>query len=116
MPNTGLRHISLKTRNLKTTTEFYTRVLGLKILFRHPPNMTFLGSPRGGDCLDFVKTNKKIDPAQGLDHFGFKVSKASLKEMEKRLKKSGVKIEGRRGKSSVYFRDPNGYMVECYCD
>lgn len=32
-----LRHISLKSRNLKKTASFYTEVLGLKVAFRVPP-------------------------------------------------------------------------------
>lgn len=116
MANTGLRHISLKTRDIKKTERFYTEVLGLEVLFRHPPNMIFLCSPGGGDCLDFMRTSSRVNPASGLDHFGFKVSRAGLKRMEKRLKENGVRIEGRRGRNSIYFRDPNGYMVEFYCD
>lgn len=116
MPHTGLHHISLKTRDLEKTEHFYTDVLGLKVAFRVPPKRVFLSSPGATDLLDFVKSNRKISPAQGLDHFGFKVSKASLKQIKKRLKENRVKIEGHRGQESVYFRDPNGYWVEFYCD
>ncbi len=116
MRSSGLRHISLKTRDLEKSKRFYTEVLGLKIALRLPPKRIFLSSPGGKDCLDFVKTNKRISPGHGLDHFGFKVSEARLKEMEEKLKKNRVRIEGRRGKSSIYFRDPNGYLVEFYCD
>lgn len=116
MKNSGLRHISLKTRDLKKSESFYTKVLGLKIAFRVPPKRIFFSSPGGNDLLDFVKSTGRISAAQGLDHFGFKVSTGYLKKIEKRLKQCKVKIEGRRGKSSIYFRDPNGYWVEFYCD
>ncbi len=116
MSSSGLRHISLKTRDLKKTEHFYTQVLGLEIAFRVPPKRIFLRSPGGDDLLDFVKSDGKISPTHGLDHFGFKVSKASLKKIEKRLKENRVEIEGRRGRSSIYFRDPNGYWVEFYSD
>jgi len=113
---TGLRHIALKTRDLKKTERFYTEVLGLKIAFRVSRNMIFLSSPRGNDLLNFIRSGDKPRSHQGLDHFGFKVSKAHLKEIEQRLKKRGVETEGRRGRTSIYFRDPNGYCLECYCD
>lgn len=116
MAQTGLRHISLRTRDLKKTESFYTRVLGLEVAFRVPPKRIFLCSPGNDDLLDFVKTGGKLGSLQGLDHFGFKVSQAMLKKIEKRLKENQVEIEGRRGRSSVYFRDPNGYCVEFYCD
>ncbi len=112
----GLRHLSLKTRDLKKTERFYTETLGLKIAYRYPPGMIFLRWPKENDLLGFVKTRGRISPTRGLDHFGFKVSKAVLKEVEKRLKKGGVEIEGRRGRSAIYFRDPNRYRVEVYCD
>jgi len=41
MRNTGLRHLSLKTRDLEGTERFYTEVLGLEVAFRHPPKKAF---------------------------------------------------------------------------
>jgi hypothetical protein len=51
-----------------------------------------------------------------LEHLGFKITAAGLKKTEKTLKAHGVKIDGRRGKTAIYFRDPNGYQLEFYCD
>lgn len=116
MNYTGLRHISLKTRDLEKTKAFWVVVLGLKPAFGQPPKRVFLHSPGGRDLIDFVKSKEKLDPNSGLDHFGFKVSRAVLKQIEKRLIENNVPIEGRRGRDSFYFRDPNGYSVEFYCD
>ena len=44
MPNPGLRHISLKTRDLEKTERFYIDVLGLEVAFRSPPKRVFLRS------------------------------------------------------------------------
>lgn len=112
----GLRHIALKTRDLKKTEEFYTKVLGLKIAFQHPPNMLFLTTPGSSDLLNFVKSSARPSGAQALDHIGFKVTPAGLKKTEKMLKARGVEIDGRRGKAAIYFTDPNGYQLEYYCD
>ena len=116
MASKGLRHIALKTRDLKKTEEFYTRVLGLKVAFRHPLGMIFLATPGSGDLLNFIKSAKPASGSQGLDHMGFKVTRAALKRLEHKLSECNVDIEGRRGKSAVYFSDPNGYQIECYCD
>ena len=116
MASKGLRHIALKTRDLRKTEEFYTRVLGLKVAFRHPPGMIFLATPGSGDLLNFIKSAKPVSGSQGLDHIGFKVTPAALKRMELKLNERNVEIEGRRGKSAVYFSDPNGYQIEFYCD
>lgn len=105
MPHRGLRHISLKARDLEETVDFYTRLLGLEVAFRAPPKRVFVATPGGGDLVDFVKSREKLGPRQGLDHFGLKVTARGLKKIERRLKEN-----------SIYFRDPNGYRVECYCD
>jgi len=116
MPSTGLRHLSLKTRDLEATERFYTEVLGLEVAFRSPPKRVFLRWPRGDDLLDFVKSTGKLSATQGLDHFGFRVSRQVMNRVEGKLKKRGIKIEGRRGTRSIYFRDLNGYWVEFYRD
>ena len=112
----GLRHIALKSHDLKKTERFYTEILGLEIAFRVSASMIFLRSPKGDDLLNFIKSSGRNRSHQGLDHFGFKVSKTYLKGLEKKLKQNDVEIEGRRGRSSIYFRDPNGYCLEFYCD
>lgn len=112
----GLSHIALKSRDLKQTEEFYTGMLGLKVAFRHPPGMIFLTTPGSSDLLNFVKSSRPVSGAQGLDHIGFKVTRGALQRLEKKLRENKVAIEGRRGKSAIYFSDPNGYKIECYCD
>jgi catechol 2,3-dioxygenase-like lactoylglutathione lyase family enzyme len=112
----GLLHIALKTRNLKLTEKFYTEVLGLKVAFRVPPDMLFLRTPGSKDLVNFVKSRTKLVRGGGLDHFGFKTTTLGLSRIEKNLKENGVAIAGRRGKHAIYFRDPNGYSIECYCD
>ena len=116
MANHGLLHIALLTRDLKKTERFYTEVLGLKVAFRVPPNMVFLRSPKSQDLLNFVGTKKRISPHDTLQHFGFKTTKAGLASLEKKLKENAIEIAGRRGKHAIYFRDPNGYTIEYYCD
>ncbi|HTN70723.1 MAG TPA: VOC family protein [Methylomirabilota bacterium] len=116
MASHGLLHIALLTRNLKKTEQFYTGVLRLRVAFRVPPSMVFLRSPGSKDLLNFVATKKRIAPDRALQHFGFKTTNTGLKHLEKRLKENQVAIDGRRGKNAIYFRDPNGYTIEYYCD
>ena len=112
----GLRHLALKTRDLRATERFYIGVLGLEIAFTYR-GMLFLQTPGGDDLLNFVRTRKVFDPATGgFDHFGLHMPKAEWKRITERLKRAGVKIQGRRGRSAVYVEDPNGYTVELYCD
>ena len=112
----GLRHIALKARDLKATERFYAKMLGLKVLFRSR-GMLGLESPGGDDFINFFSTRRSIDPdVGGLDHFGFRFDRSEFARIPKELKDAGVKIVGRRGRSSVYILDPNGYTVELYAD
>lgn len=112
----GLRHLALKTRALRRTERFYLEVLGLRTAFPHP-GMLFLETPGGRDLLNFVGTRRRFDPAAGgLDHFGLYVPPAKWKTVRERVKRAGVRVIGRRGRTSIYIQDPNGYTVELYCD
>jgi catechol 2,3-dioxygenase-like lactoylglutathione lyase family enzyme len=112
----GLRHLALKTRDLRATERFYIEVLGLEIAFTYR-GMLFLQTRGGDDLLNFMGTRKAFDPALGgFDHFGLHMPKAEWKRMAERLKRAKVPIRGRRGRSAVYIEDPNGYTVELYCD
>jgi catechol 2,3-dioxygenase-like lactoylglutathione lyase family enzyme len=116
MANTGLRHIALRTHDLKKTERFYVDVLGMKVAFRVPPSMLFLRTSGSNDLVNFIKSIKRVSPKQGLDHIGFKVTRAGLKRTERTLREKGISIEGRRGRTAIYFLDPNGYRIEYYCD
>ncbi|MGH7311378.1 MAG: VOC family protein [Candidatus Rokuibacteriota bacterium] len=112
----GLRHLALLTRDLPGTERFYTRVLGLEEAFEHA-GMIFLRTPGSSDLLNFVETRRAFDPkASGLDHFGLHLTPARWKRVRERLKREGVRITGRRGRSAVYIEDPNGYTIELYVD
>jgi catechol 2,3-dioxygenase-like lactoylglutathione lyase family enzyme len=112
----GLRHIALRSRDLRATERFYVDVLGLRVAFPHD-GMLFLESPGGGDLLNFVATRRIFDPrAGGLDHLGLRVPAATWRQAMRRLGRAGVHIAGRRGRDVVYFRDPNGYTIELYRD
>jgi len=112
----SLRHLALKTGDLETTRRFYVGVLGLREAFPHP-GMLFLETPGGGDLLNFVGVRRRVNcRAGGLDHFGFYVGERRLASLRRRLKAAGVKVVGRRGRWSIYIKDPTGYTVELYAD
>jgi len=116
MANRGLLHIALLTRDLKKTERFYVDVLGLRVAFRVPPNMLFLRSPGSQDLINFVGTSKRLPSNHSLQHFGFKTTLSGLINLEKNLEENAIEVDGRRGKNAIYFRDPNGYTIEYYCD
>ena len=112
----ALRHLSLKTRDLAVTERFYTERLGLRVAFRHG-GMVFLETAGGGDLLEFHRAARRFDPeAGGLDHFGLRVNRRRFSALRKTLAAAEVEMVGRRGRWSVYLKDPNGYTVEVYAD
>ena len=114
--NRGLRHLALRTRDLRGTERLYTEVLGLRQAFTHR-GMLFLETPGGRDLLNFKATRRKLNPAAGgLDHFGLHIPRPEWKRVCARIERAGVTIRGRRGRTAIYIEDPNGYTVELYCD
>jgi len=112
----SLRHVALLTRDLAATERFYTEILGLERAFDHA-GMLFLRTPGRLDLLNFIATRRPFDPkAGGLDHFGVHVTPARWRGLRERLRRAGVKVVGRRGRSALYVEDPNGYTVEIYRD
>ncbi len=112
----ALRHVALKTRDLEGTRRFYLEILGFREAFAHP-GMLFLETAGGRDLLNFIGVSTRVDPrAGGLDHFGLHVTPGRFAALRRRLKAAGVKVVGRRGRASIYIKDPNGYTVELYVD
>ena len=112
----GLRHVALSARDLRATEGFYTKVLGLEVVVRGS-GMLGLESPGGDDFLNFFAARRRFDPdAAGLDHFGLCFDRKEFARVRKEIKEAGVKVVGRRGRWSLYVRDPNGYTVELYAD
>ncbi len=116
MSDRGVRHIALKTRDLKATERFYIDVLGLEHMFPEDGEL-FLQTPSGGDILNFIGTEEHFDPsAGGFDHFGIHMIESDWSQLPAQLERAGVPIQGRRGKVAIYIEDPNGYKVELYKD
>ena len=112
----GLRHLALKTRDLKATERFYAGTLGLRVTFRSG-GMLGLESPGGDDFINFFSTRRRFDPdAGGLDHFGLRFDRREFARVRKELKGAGVKLAGQRGRWNLYIEDPNGYTVQLYAD
>jgi catechol 2,3-dioxygenase-like lactoylglutathione lyase family enzyme len=80
---------------------------GVLLLFRRGASLETVRMPGG-----------TIPPHDGHGpvHIAFSISAAELPAWEERLASAGIAIEGRtkwpRGGESVYFRDPDGHLLE----
>lgn len=139
----GVHHLALTTEDMKITTEFYVRVLGMPLVhaMKVPPGVGVgpgnRGNPpfeeirhyffdMGHDSLlaffEIPKNEKKQsdrDDIGGMQHLAFTVTVDRFTEIQSRLTEHGVVYDGPvdilPGLRSIYFLDPNGIRLEACC-
>ncbi|MFT3789132.1 MAG: VOC family protein [Tepidisphaeraceae bacterium] len=127
MPSiTGLIETALYVTDMPHAVDFYQRVLGFETLrgderfhaFSVASRHVLLLFLKGGSLTTQVLPGGTIPPHDGSGpvHIGFTIDASALAEWEQRLANHGVTIEGRttwdRGGTSIYFRDPDGHLLE----
>lgn len=126
----GLHHITMVGSNREETIAFYEGVLGMRLVFEQPnldvpeDNHLFFDMGDGRLLTFFVRASRVNDPAPNpegignLHHLAFNVSRATYLEIARRLNERGIDNTGEidRGfMDSIYFRDPNGQLLEMAC-
>ena len=127
MPSlTGIIETALDVQDLAAAVQFYHGLLGLPVI---DGNARFCAlSVAGRDVLLLFQREAspqavdipggRIPPhgSSGSIHFAFSLRPEELAEWEQFLTEKGVKLESRvtweRGGTSLYFRDPDGHLVE----
>lgn len=112
----ALLESSLYVDDLARSTRFYESVLGLELLVSEGERLRAMGVAGRQVLLLFKKGASPDHDGSGRLHLAFAIPAASLAEWEKRLADRGVAIETRttwpRGGQSLYFRDPDGHLLE----
>jgi catechol 2,3-dioxygenase-like lactoylglutathione lyase family enzyme len=117
---------ALYVDDLPRAQEFYEGSLGLPLLFGNQRMCAFdIGGTsvlllflRGGSDEDMATPGGTIPghDGQGPLHVGFAVAADELAAWEESLMERGIPIESRvswpRGGTSLYFRDPDGHLLE----
>ena len=146
LPVRGVHHLVLTTDDMKVTIDFYTEVLGMKLVhaMKVPPGLgtgpTNRGNPpfenirhyffdMGNDSLlAFFEIPKGRKPQSdrdaigGMQHLSFVVRpQAAFEALLARLKARGIEYRGPSKMVSgpgysVYFYDPHGARLEASCD
>jgi catechol 2,3-dioxygenase-like lactoylglutathione lyase family enzyme len=125
MKTTAINHPAMAALDLDETIHFYQDILGMEMVLRQPnlddPNSTHLFFHVGNDnFLAFFAPNEKgawgrSAPRGALMHIAMDVDKDSFSEALTRLKEAGIDYTGpidRGYERSIYFRDPNGILLE----
>lgn len=121
-------HTSIRTSNVERSIDFYTRLLGLKVLSRREIKQTnseivFLQDAAGEGCtleLTFYRDQKKFtqpDYEERLfDHLAFIVS--DIKQTITAMRKEKVVVTdepfklGPDGPTIAFVEDPDGTLIE----
>ncbi len=126
----GVHHITFVGSNREATIEFYQDFLGMPLVFEQPnldvPDETHLYfDPGDGRLITFfVRPTRTNDPTPNpqdignLHHLAFTVSRATYTQIAQRLQERGIWNTGpidRGFMDSIYFRDPNGQLLEMAC-
>lgn len=126
----GMHHITLIGADRQTSIDFWEGILGMPFVFEQPnldvPEENHLYFDPGDGCLItiFTREDRQVDPTPNpegignLHHLAFNVSRATYKQVARRLDERGVEHTGEidRGfMDSIYFRDPLGQLIELAC-
>ena len=110
-------HLVLRTGDAERLAGFYQDVVGLKVERKTDSGMIQL---RAGQCLvDIVPVDDRDLPGRNLEHFCFRIDPYDEESIRGRLDAAGAPIVkagsgyGAEGRGpNIYFRDPDGNMVE----
>jgi catechol 2,3-dioxygenase-like lactoylglutathione lyase family enzyme len=125
----GLNHAAYRCRNSEETRQFYEDFLGLPLVDALPIGTTKTGRAAqvlhtffamdDGSCVAFFEEpDAAFDFKDQRDfdlHLALTVDMETLHEMFERGKAQGIETRGISDHGfihSIYFRDPNGYVVE----
>jgi catechol 2,3-dioxygenase-like lactoylglutathione lyase family enzyme len=121
----GVLETSLYTDDLERARRFYEQVLGLSPLYADERMSAYavggqvlLLFKHGASAAPVIMRGGTIPGHDGLGplHAAFAISADQLEGWTKHFKQSGIALEGRviwpRGGESVYFRDPDGHLLE----
>jgi catechol 2,3-dioxygenase-like lactoylglutathione lyase family enzyme len=117
-PHAGLHHVALYVKNLEACVQFYTALLGMKLVWQPDADNFYLSS--GNDNLALHRAPPAFNPAphQRLDHIGiFLDGSHDVDEWHDYLRANQVEIKAapkdhRDGTRSFYCADPDGNTVQ----
>ena len=119
METSGLNHIIMTIKDVKTSQAFYGDLLGFEI--KSIADGFFLMT--GGVAIFFFPSSRPLPDDRfsefriGLDHLSFTApSEAALQSLAEQLQKAGVNTKGvetyHTGNRYVAFRDPDNIQLE----
>lgn len=111
----GLNHITFAVADIDRATEFYTQVLGARVLVKGEKTVYM--------DLAGIWLALNLDPgakaADTYTHIAFSVAEEDVGTYRLRLQERGIPLRRDRTRDpregqSLYFRDPDGHLLELH--
>lgn len=127
----GLHHVTLVASNAQRTADFYTRILGLRLVkttvnFDDPGSYhLYFADETGGagtviTFFEWPRAPRGRTGIGGTHHVALRVAnRDALLRWKRRLTDKGLRVTGpydREVFTSIYFRDPDGVILEIATD
>ncbi len=122
---TKVGHIHLKVSNLQRAIDFYSGILGFKVMLRMGDSAAFLSAGGyhhhiGLNTWDSLNGAPSAPGTTGLFHVAFLYpSRKELADVVKRVLDHGIMLEGAADhgvSEAIYLRDPDQNGLELYVD
>ncbi len=129
-----LHHAAFRCKDAQETTEFYTKMLGLKFSHvmgddyvpstrRYSPHVHIFFEMEDGSSIAFFEcpkdpgNMKDLESPDWIQHFAFEVeNEEALLQAKAKLEAAGVNVVGPTNHDdfvlSIYFFDPSGHRLE----
>jgi len=112
----GILETSLYVADVERSAKFYKAVFSFRQIDKAGERGCAMQAGKSQVLLLFKKGASLDHDGSGNLHLAFAIRESDLHAWEERLAQHGVAIEKRRncerGGHSLYFRDPDGHMVE----
>jgi catechol 2,3-dioxygenase-like lactoylglutathione lyase family enzyme len=115
-----LDHITITSSDPARSVRFYADILGMQPSHEWPGEITMLKSGGTFVAIAYWAQGKAPAPQPSItvDHFAFRVDRATFERAPNELREKGVAIDHESDHGicrSLYFRDPDGHLVELTC-
>lgn len=117
-PTYGLTHLAIAVTDLQQTRRFYQTVFDMEVMYDEA-DFIQLTTPGTNDILVFEKNADAAGKTGGIAHLGFRLrSPEGISTIEQKILKAGGTITDKGefvpGSPYIFFKDPDGYIVEVW--
>lgn len=112
----GIDHVALSVRDVKRTEQWYIDVLGFEKMYDGMWDgiPVFIGKGTTALALFPAKSDEPVRGGIRMLHLAMRANRTNFASAQEGLRQRGIKFEfeDHEISHSIYFRDPDGYILE----